>query len=57
MLDWTSLVPVADATAAASTATLWIKTLVATILALTGLFITMFFGNRVIGLIKSAIKG
>lgn len=57
MLEWTSVVSSQDATAALTAATGWIKTMIATILALTGLFITLFFGNRIIGLIKSALRG
>lgn len=57
MLDWTSLVTSTDADAAATYATTWVKTMVATILTLTSLFITFFFGNRIIGLLKSVLKG
>lgn len=57
MLEGTSVVSAQDATAAVTAATGWIKTLVATILSLTGLFITLFFWNRIIGLIKSVLQG
>lgn len=57
MLEWTSVVNASDATNAVALATGGIKTMIATILALTGLFITLFFWNRIIGLIKSALKG
>lgn len=57
MLEWTSVVNTSDATNAVALATGGIKTMIATILALTGLFITLFFWNRIIGLIKSALKG
>jgi len=57
MLDWTSVISSTDATAAVTAATGWIKTMIATILSLTGLLITLFFWNRIIGLIKSVLWG
>lgn len=57
MLDGTTIVTTAEAEAAAVAATGWVKTMVATILSLTALLITMFFWNRIIGLIKSVLKG
>lgn len=57
MLEWTSVVTAADATAASTAATGWIKTMIATILSLTALFITLFFGDRIIGLLKSVLSG
>lgn len=55
-MDGTSMVSAADATAANSQALAWVKTMVATVLWLSWLLITLFFGNRVIGLIKSAVS-
>lgn len=57
MLDWTSMVTATEATTAAEAAAGGIKTMIATILSLTVLFITLFFWNRIIGLIKSVLGG
>lgn len=57
ILDGTSLVSSGDAASAAAAAAGWVKTMVATILSLTVLLVTFFFGNRIIWLLKWVLQG